>query len=412
MIHFISPIAHDNRFNINISDIDPSRRYKNYYIITTEMIFGLHTGPGYEADELMRLLDLVITNKSIITELQNGVSLLLFDFGSETIPLAIDDSSLYGIINKRFHDLQCSTNVKYWTMYSNPYDIIDKEQCNVEIIPVSITSIQYDDFNYNDYIIATENNSIPSKSVLYLNRRVRQHRLKLLVECVRNNLEIDDTYFSFIGHSAIDVVNYPKYYQQDMISFLSTHVNNEPISEDTFKTIVNDCYGKHLLLTDNEITEWLGASTIERVVELLNHRAKSKFEVVTEYSFEENGGVNISEKLTLALLSKIPFVILGDKGFLRELRQLGFQTFDAFWDESYDTMEGDDRIVALAKRITDIQQNFKCDVDEYGNSIYTDEMNNILEHNYNHYKDVFSPRVRRNIIRTLSHSEHKEPLCK
>jgi len=53
---------------------------------------------------------------------------------------------------------------------------------------------------------------------------------------------------------------------------------------------------------------------------------------------ELEGGVFVSEKSAKALLLKHPFVLFGQPGHLRELRNMGFKTFHDIWDESYDTI--------------------------------------------------------------------------
>jgi hypothetical protein len=145
----------------------------------------------------------------------------------------------------------------------------------------------------------------------------------------------------------------------------------------------------------------LGSSKVERVVELFNHRAKSKFEIITEYTSTEDN-IQISEKLSLAMLSKMPFVVLGDKGYMNHLKELGFKTFDKIWSEDYDKCEADERVKSLTSTILDIQKNFNCELDEYDNWIYNDEMLEILEHNYIHYKDVYSQTLCDRIVKSVS----------
>ncbi|SVC63143.1 uncharacterized protein METZ01_LOCUS315997, partial [marine metagenome] len=143
---------------------------------------------------------------------------------------------------------------------------------------------------------------------------------------------------------------------------------------------------------------------LTRVTDLLPHRLKSKFEIITEYTYTDTD-ISISEKLSLAMLSKIPFVVLGDRHYLQHLKKLGFKTFDLFWSEEYDNKNEDDRISSLASTINDIISFFDCDTDEYNNTIYSKEMNEILEHNYIHYKDVYAPTIADRIFKTLSINE-------
>lgn len=409
-------------YNIIISKIEASHQYNNYYIVNTDMIFW----KAYETevnifDSLTVLVNDIITGE-ILSEIRDGTSLLIFDFGSEILEISTDDTTLYGRINKFFYEKKCLQGVQYWTMYSDPYSIVDKEKCNVDILPISPSTLRYTDFTYDNYKNLLSDTSVESKSMMYLNRRAREHRIKLLGECIHFNIDFDDAYFSFLCDSLNKGGGEDgKTFWGDSDINLIKHVISEEMNHDdeVVDKMLNEYYGRSVFLTDKNKDHWLGASDVGRVIELFNHRAKTKFEVITEFSCTDNG-VMISEKLSLSILSKMPFVVLGDKGYMSRLKELGFKTFDKFWDETYDTKnmieaingatddeidfryKGSDRIVELAKTMTDIQRNFDCDIDEYGNYVYTDEMNEILEHNYNHYKDVYTPALQDKILKAVS----------
>lgn len=110
---------------------------------------------------------------------------------------------------------------------------------------------------------------------------------------------------------------------------------------------------------------------------------KTFINIVNETHFP-NKQVFITEKTVRSILHCKPFIINGDKGSVSYLRELGFKTFDRFWDESYDDKENDwDRIqliLDVVKRITalDLQECYKM----------YEEMLPILEHNYNLLKTI------------------------
>jgi len=404
-------------YNVIISKIEPSQQYDYYYIVNIDMFFFQTKEKEVSyIDGLRQLVDTTMTD-DIISKITNGEALLIFDLGSEIIPISTDDTTLYGKINKIFDKMGCAHGVQYWTMYSDPFSLVDKEECKVALIPISQSTLRYIDFDYDHHKWMTNNNTIEHKSAIYLNRRPRVHRIKLFGECLKNNIDLGDTYFSFIGDSIDD--NLVEEGNNDIS--LIRHIITDSIecNQDIIDKVMNEYYGTQIFFTDHNKEDWLGASDVGRVTELLNHRAKSNFEIITEYSYTDTG-VMISEKLSLAMLSKIPFVVLADKGYMSRLKELGFKTFDSFWDEEYDTISGlsnngvggtitergtDCRIIALANTICDIQRDFKCDIDERGNSIYTEEMNEILEHNYNHYKNVYAPALQDTILRAVSRSD-------
>lgn len=92
------------------------------------------------------------------------------------------------------------------------------------------------------------------------------------------------------------------------------------------------------------------------------------------YSYDNN--VFLSEKTFKAIASSQPFIILGTKGSLKELKKLGYKTFDKFFDESYDDLKDCDRMEAIIKILRKI--NRIADKIEW-----FEQMKPILEHNKN-----------------------------
>jgi len=89
-----------------------------------------------------------------------------------------------------------------------------------------------------------------------------------------------------------------------------------------------------------------------------------------------HNGVYITEKTWKAIAYGSPFVINGDNGSLQYLKDMGFKTFNEYWDESYDEVDNIEKI----KRITGIIKNI-CgkDLDQI-NDLYK-SMIPILQHN-------------------------------
>jgi len=69
---------------------------------------------------------------------------------------------------------------------------------------------------------------------------------------------------------------------------------------------------------------------------------KSYFSVVTEtqheYDNPDYDGLHITEKTYKALISQ-PFIIVGQYGHLKKLREYGFETYSELFDESYDLIK-------------------------------------------------------------------------
>jgi len=105
---------------------------------------------------------------------------------------------------------------------------------------------------------------------------------------------------------------------------------------------------------------------------------KNVFINLANETHHPNDTIFITEKTFRSITHVKPFLINGDPGTIRYLKDLGFKTFDRWWDESYDDVEDDhSRIERVLKIINDIcsQTLEQC------MAIYK-EMCPILEHNF------------------------------
>ena len=93
----------------------------------------------------------------------------------------------------------------------------------------------------------------------------------------------------------------------------------------------------------------------------------------------------LTEKTFKGILCKRPLLIAGAKNSLAILRDLGFKTWNNFWDEDYDNKE---YFYQRANCIVSILKEYsKYDINTL-RSICID-MENILEYNFEHYKNNF-----------------------
>ncbi len=78
-------------------------------------------------------------------------------------------------------------------------------------------------------------------------------------------------------------------------------------------------------------------------------------QVVSEtYFYDDYPTLFLSEKTFKVIASSQPFIIMGNKNSLVELKKLGYKTFEDFFDESYDSLDGCDRMDAIIKVLKDI----------------------------------------------------------
>lgn len=103
----------------------------------------------------------------------------------------------------------------------------------------------------------------------------------------------------------------------------------------------------------------------------------------------EHPHVYFTEKTFKAIVMKRPFVIVGSVGSLAKLRELGFKTFDGFWNEDYDQeLEPNQRL----KKVLDITNRIsQLSVADLQQMCYN--MQDILEHNAVHYREHYAQQL-------------------
>ena len=92
-----------------------------------------------------------------------------------------------------------------------------------------------------------------------------------------------------------------------------------------------------------------------------------------------------SEKTYKPILHRHPFMLVGTQGMLKKLKSFGFQTFNKWWDESYDdepTMQG--RVIKIIEVLSKLNSMSITELKAMRN-----EMNEILEHNYQNLQKMF-----------------------
>ena len=104
----------------------------------------------------------------------------------------------------------------------------------------------------------------------------------------------------------------------------------------------------------------------------------SNIHIVTETTFQNNV-IFISEKVIRPIVMYQPFIVFGPKGYLKQLRSHGFQTFSEFWDESYDDI--DDPKLRYEKVLEVILKIKNMDILDV-NDLYS-KTKKILVHNHN-----------------------------
>jgi hypothetical protein len=178
-----------------------------------------------------------------------------------------------------------------------------------------------------NYVVNLNPQIVPDKKFLCLNRRMFNHKYKIIEELFNRGL-LDDTRFTWVNNKT-PVYNLNK----NLLSKLEIDPNNF-----TSIQLENDVmYGVDLSYNDQYLytinPDWY---------------YKSRVNIITETILNEKE-IHITEKTWKAIYLGVPFVISASVGHLKTLRDMGFKTFNSVINEEYDNMVGDHKI----KRVVD-----------------------------------------------------------
>jgi hypothetical protein len=94
--------------------------------------------------------------------------------------------------------------------------------------------------------------------------------------------------------------------------------------------------------------------------------------------------IYFSEKTFKPIVAKHPFILLSSPGSLKKLKDLGYKTFDKWWDESYDDAEDYiDRVDMVLKILKELNKKPLSELE-----VIKKEMKDILDYNLKHYFDI------------------------
>ncbi len=219
-------------------------------------------------------------------------------------------------------------------------------------------------------ILNNEETYIPgkrNKKFLCFNRRYNEHRLLVYLSFFKRKL-LDNTLMSMAdiqpesGRSFIENANH----------FIDVHKSFNFTMEDVYDSSVL----LPLSLDNTNFSKYPMESGIDEVLHLYQD---SYINIVTETYFFNNIR-HITEKTYKPIAFMQPFIIFAAPGTLQHLRDLGFKTFDKFWDESYDNeLDHEQRFLKIMDLIEMISKWSDSQLIEL-----TYAVKDILEYNKNH----------------------------
>ena len=203
---------------------------------------------------------------------------------------------------------------------------------------------------------------------------------------------IEKKFLHFIGRATWDRVGVQMFlrgkYLNDCWTTIAPTKNRARVIKDTVQNILDlnmsEGYKKDMIeYTLNPPKNHLTDATREdlitfpnNIVQLQHLYTNAFVEIVHETDIN---AFFITEKTIRPILFKKPFLVMGCRNFMSNLKKLGFRTFDSWLDERYDDAEGRSRYDLILRRINMIGR-----MDYKTCTQMNLEMQDVIEHNYHH----------------------------
>jgi hypothetical protein len=282
----------------------------------------------------------------ILPELQHGAK-FIFDISHES-PLPHRSFYVY-------HD-ENGNNFLDWILRYIEKNNLNKDDIQIwtgvlnvrDLSPKKYQNILFGRARFNNYphrstdINFLEKRKFEKKFSIMLGRLIsKQYRIDLYENLKENNL-LSNCFYSF---NTLDTIEgYPKIHMESPDEIANINYDFPRSGEEYFK--------------------------------------KSPIHIVVETLFREDdadGRIVFTEKIFRAINSCQSFILVSTYKSLENLKELGFKTFDKWWDESYDNEIDDDiRLEKIQKLVLDLNKMSLTDL----TNMYI-EMIPVITHNFN-----------------------------
>lgn len=184
----------------------------------------------------------------------------------------------------------------------------------------------------------------------------------ILLGCTRRHRDIVYDYIKQYQLESMCIMSYYRYAHKPLAN------NNNFIFEDNIKI-------------DNSVTHTVGLVeyhgenvNLSKIIPISIYN-QTAYSIVTETN-AENDFTFYTEKIVKPMLSKRLFIVIAGYNYLKNLRSLGFKTFDGIINEGYDDIkDNDSRYIAACEQIKVLSQLPQEEV--------LAKIKPIVEHNYN-----------------------------
>jgi hypothetical protein len=174
-------------------------------------------------------------------------------------------------------------------------------------------------------------------------------------------------------------------------SYFDRHIGLEDVMKrldgNTFKDRCFDLLSIAPLTLDKVQTYPIFHST--KVYEIMDYYINVFVDIVNLAYFTGNT-FYMDEKIWRPIVTRTPFIVQGPQNFLSNLKQLGFKTFDSWWDEGYSEDPSDHQVQEIIKVVNTIAH---WDIDKLRTTY--NEMKPVLDHNYTTFMNLTAQDFKR-----------------
>lgn len=195
----------------------------------------------------------------------------------------------------------------------------------------------------NFFVQPNEILTTKKNKALFLNRRLRPHRLVIL-SLLANDSLLDNNLISF-DFDYDDVSYFERYIKENHYIRVDEYFDSKNFEKKLLnsKLVSNVLSGFNILKSKKKLS--LDVSDLNSIegryfeVDSKYLYENSYFSIVGETEFFDDWKDYTTEKIIKPIQQLHPFVLVGRPNSLKDLREYGFKTFSDFWDESYDSIE-------------------------------------------------------------------------
>lgn len=291
--------------------------------------------------------------------------------------------------NKIIYLTGCMNASEIYDAYCNRRGISEEKTERLNIIPYpysgnEVTLLVRGFSNPDEYREPVYNvDHVPEKLFLIWNRRYRGHRVELALHL--EHLKVIDK--SYVSLNAVD---------QERPNITFKDVARSHYNDNATYTLEDiDSLSSKLPLVLDGLTD-VGEMCSDLFAKTRPFYQNSLISIITETNFYEKE-VTLTEKSFKPLREKHPFIIVGAKGAIKAMHELGFKTFDAFWSENYDNIE--DPQARMTEIVRIINQINTWDTTKI--MYFKREVKNILEYNYKMLFNTMAELLAENIDKII-----------